>query len=36
VTALRLIDVEFDAMTLCVIAEVEGTGKVNMSKLPKP
>ncbi len=35
VTALRLIGVEFDAMTLRVIVEVEGTGKVDVSKLPK-
>jgi len=35
VTALRLIGVEFDAKTMRVIVEVEGTGKVDVSQLPK-
>jgi uncharacterized protein DUF4403 len=35
VTNLRLVGIEFDAKTLRVIAEIEGTGKVDVSKFPK-
>jgi hypothetical protein len=35
VTGLRLIGIEFDAKTLRVIAEANGTVKVAVSQLPK-
>jgi Domain of unknown function (DUF4403) len=36
ITGLRLVRFEFDAKTLRVIAEADGTAKLAVSKLPKP